>query len=47
MPKIKLSEKATGLIMEVCLVFWKQGSEMITVFHHVQDKMCYLPAEVQ
>lgn len=47
MPKIKLSEKAIGLIKEVCSGFGNQGSELINVLHQVQGKLGYLPAEVQ
>lgn len=47
MPKIKLSEKAIGLIKEVCAEFGNQGSELINVLHQVQGKLGYLPAEVQ
>lgn len=47
MPKIKLSEKAIGLIKEVCASFGNQGSELINVLHQVQGKLGYLPAEVQ
>ena len=47
MPKIKLSEKAIGLIKEVCANCGNQGSELINVLHQVQGKLGYLPAEVQ
>ena len=47
MPKIKLSEKALGLIKEVCSDYGNQGSELINVLHQVQGKLGYLPAEVQ
>lgn len=47
MPGIKLSEKAIGLIKEVCAEFGYQGSELINVLHQVQGKLGYLPAEVQ
>lgn len=47
MPKIKLSEKAIGLIKEVCSDFGNQGNELINVLHQVQGKLGYLPAEVQ
>ncbi len=47
MSKIKLSEKAIGLIKEVCTDFGNQGSELINVLHQVQGKLGYLPAEVQ
>lgn len=47
MPKIKLSEKAIGLIKQVCSDFGNQGSELINVLHQVQGKLGYLPAEVQ
>jgi len=47
MPKIKLSEKAIGLIKTICSDFGNQGSELINVLHQVQSKLGYLPAEVQ
>lgn len=47
MSKIKLSEKAVGLIKEVCAEFGNQGNELINVLHKVQGKLGYLPAEVQ
>jgi NADH-quinone oxidoreductase subunit E/NADP-reducing hydrogenase subunit HndA len=47
MPKIKLSEKAIGLIKQICSDFGNQGSELINVLHQVQGKLGYLPAEVQ
>jgi len=47
MPKIKLSERTIALIKEVCASFGNQGSELINVLHQVQNKLGYLPAEVQ
>ena len=47
MPKIKLSEKAIGVIKQVCYDFGNEGSELINVLHQVQGKLGYLPAEVQ
>lgn len=47
MPKIKLSEHATGIISEVCASFGNKEGELINVLHQVQHKLGYLPAEVQ
>ena len=47
MPKIKLSEHAIKLIREVCANFNNEEGELINVLHQVQDKLGYLPAEVQ
>ena len=47
MPKIKLSEYATNLIKEVCATFNNEEGELINVLHQVQQKLGYLPAEVQ
>lgn len=47
MPKVKLSEYATKLIVEICANFNNDGKELINVLHQVQHKLGYLPAEVQ
>lgn len=47
MPKIKLSEHAIKLIREVCASFNNEEGELINVLHQVQNKLGYLPAEVQ
>jgi NADP-reducing hydrogenase subunit HndA len=47
MPKVKLSEYATNLIKEVCSEFRNEEGELINVLHQVQQKLGYLPAEVQ
>lgn len=47
MPKVKLSEYATNLIKEVCATFNNEEGELINVLHQVQQKLGYLPAEVQ
>lgn len=47
MPKIKLSEHAIKLIKEVCADFNNEEGELINVLHQVQNKLGYLPAEVQ
>jgi len=47
MPKVKLSEYATNLIKQVCTSFNNEEGELINVLHQVQQKLGYLPAEVQ
>jgi NADH-quinone oxidoreductase subunit E/NADP-reducing hydrogenase subunit HndA len=47
MPKVKLSEHATNTIKEVCKSFDYNKHELINVLHQVQNKLGYLPAEVQ
>lgn len=47
MPKVKLSEYATSVIGEVCARFRYDEKELINVLHQVQQKLGYLPAEVQ
>lgn len=47
MPKVKLSEYATTTIKEVCKSFDNNEHELINVLHQVQNKLGYLPAEVQ
>jgi len=47
MPKIKLAEKTVVLIQEICASYGNKGNELINVLHGVQNKLGYLPAEVQ
>jgi NADP-reducing hydrogenase subunit HndA len=47
MPRIKLSEGAVHTISEVCKKFDNKEGELINVLHGVQEKLGYLPAEVQ
>lgn len=47
MPKIKLSEYATSQTKEICARFNNNEGELINVLHQVQNKLGYLPAEVQ
>ena len=47
MPAIKLSDTAVETIKEVCKSFGNQEGELINVLHQVQNKLGYLPAEVQ
>ncbi len=47
MPKVKLSEYATNTVKEVCANFNNNEGELINVLHQVQQKLGYLPAEVQ
>lgn len=47
MTKIKLSEYATNTIIEICANFSNDERELINVLHQVQNKLGYLPAEVQ
>lgn len=47
MPKIKLSESTVQVIKEVCTEFEHKESELINVLHKTQNKLGYLPAEVQ
>jgi NADP-reducing hydrogenase subunit HndA len=47
MPKIKLAESAVQTICEVCKKFDNKEGELINVLHGVQEKLGYLPAEVQ
>ncbi|HPR33199.1 MAG TPA: NADH-quinone oxidoreductase subunit NuoE [Prolixibacteraceae bacterium] len=47
MPKIKLSEYATNTVKEVCARYNHNEGELINVLHQVQQKLGYLPAEVQ
>jgi len=47
MPKIKLSENTISQIREVCARFNHSEGELINVLHGVQEKLGYLPAEVQ
>lgn len=47
MPKIKLSDTAVATIKEICRTFGNEEGELINVLHGVQEKLGYLPAEVQ
>jgi NADH-quinone oxidoreductase subunit E/NADP-reducing hydrogenase subunit HndA len=47
MPRIKLSETAIQTIRDVCAKFDNKEAELINVLHNVQEKLGYLPAEVQ
>lgn len=47
MPKIKLAENTVQLIKDVCAEFENKENELINVLHGVQNKLGYLPAEVQ
>lgn len=47
MPKIKLSENTVQVIRDVCTEFEHKESELINVLHKTQNKLGYLPAEVQ
>jgi len=47
MTKIKLADKTDELIKETCAQFDNKESELINVLHQVQQKLGYLPAEVQ
>jgi NADP-reducing hydrogenase subunit HndA len=47
MPKIKLSDSAVQTIKEVCRKFGNKEGELINVLHGTQEKLGYLPAEVQ
>jgi NADP-reducing hydrogenase subunit HndA len=47
MPKIKLSEYATNVVKEICKDFGNNEHELINVLHKCQQKLGYLPAEVQ
>lgn len=47
MPRIKLAEPAIKIIKDVCKKFDNQEGELINVLHGIQEKLGYLPAEVQ
>lgn len=47
MPKIKLAESAIQIIKSICQKYDNQEGELINVLHNVQEKLGYLPAEVQ
>ena len=47
MTAIKLSDKTIEQIQATCAEFGNQESELINVLHQVQNKLGYLPAEVQ
>ena len=47
MATIRLSEKKTEAVKEICASFHNKSSELINVLHKVQGNFGYLPAEVQ
>src|SRR6056297_3029435 len=47
MPKIKLAENTIQQIQEVCADYGNKEGELINVLHKVQNRLGYLPAEVQ
>ncbi len=47
MSKIKLSENTIQTIKSICAEFQNREGELINVLHRVQQKLGYLPAEVQ
>lgn len=47
MPKIKLAGNIIQQINDICAGFKNSESELISVLHKVQEKLGYLPAEVQ
>ena len=47
MPKIKLAENTLQQIRDICAEHHHQEGELINVLHKVQNKLGYLPAEVQ
>jgi NADP-reducing hydrogenase subunit HndA len=47
MSKIKLAENTLQIIKDICNEFNNKKSELINVLHSVQNKLGYLPAEVQ
>src|SRR6056297_110116 len=47
MPKIKLAENTVQQIKEICAEYHNRESELINVLHKTQEKLGYLPAEVQ
>ena len=47
MPKIKLSENTVQTIKDICAEFNNSEGELINVLHKVQNRLGYLPAEVQ
>ncbi len=47
MPTIKLAEDTIQIIKDVCAEFNNSEGELINVLHRVQNKLGYLPAEVQ
>lgn len=47
MPRIKLAESAIQTIKEVCKKFDNREGELINVLHGCQERLGYLPAEVQ
>lgn len=47
MPKIKLADSTVQTIREICKKYDNKEGELINVLHNVQEKLGYLPAEVQ
>lgn len=47
MPKIKLAENTIQQISEICAEHGNKEGELINVLHKVQNRLGYLPAEVQ
>ena len=47
MPKIKLAENTVQQIKDICAAYNNSEGELINVLHKVQNKLGYLPAEVQ
>ena len=47
MAKIKLAENTVQIIKDICSEFNNSESKLINVLHKVQNKLGYLPAEVQ
>jgi NADP-reducing hydrogenase subunit HndA len=47
MPKIKLADSAVLIIKDICRQFGNKEGELINVLHGVQERLGYLPAEVQ
>ncbi len=47
MPKIKLAEDTIQQIQAICAEYGNKEGELINVLHKVQNRLGYLPAEVQ
>lgn len=45
--KVKIKEKDLNTIKEICKSFDNEPGELINVLHKTQEKLGYLPAEVQ
>lgn len=45
--KVKIKEKDSNTIKEICKSFNNNGGELINVLHKTQEHFGYLPAEVQ